>query len=1335
VLVARHGRRALLAWAFATAVVLVAGAAWLASPRVGYLAAALGATTVAIVAVIRSRQGPRQWPLVTSALLLLFTALGLAADRAIARVADGWESYNRDAITRGSAALDSELTSAGRELAERARQALDAPRDADSAFAFLGSFADGWGERGIVLYRDAIPLAWSGRVRIATDTLVQPIGFATSEFYLALYATAQRGSDRAVATLLVEARPPADRLSEPLERIVAERVGVADFHFADHADSTALGFFVHGATARPLMVSPAPLVQQRVLLATLEGARVRGTVILALALMLFVAVVWRRNRGIMGRLAALAVALAVVAVAPLNELSNASRLFDPAIYYADLGPLVTPFTSSAGAFAITAALILLGILALLRSPIRIPSRTAAIALVIGIAAGGPFLLRDLARGIEPPAWGVSTGLWLAWEVALFLVAASVLLAGATAGRAALRGWRGLPALVAPSLALAAALVGPLVWEAPARWPGWYTGLWIGAVAALALTRRSGRFLLAASTVASLGAATLVWGNVARKRVALAEREIATLSAVDPTAELLLRRFGDDLNRGVAPLTRAAMLRRYVGSDLAAANFPVAIAAWSPDGVRTEALSMLSFETDSTAQKQAISAARSAGQPTLWYLRNASGLQLLLAVTHQDGDATTVLVVPRTRTERDDPDDPFLALLGIAPETSREPPYSLTITDVPDAHAAGLEAHSQWKREGSELHSDWILTTAPTLTRAHVEVELRPFDALLQRGALVVLMNLLIIGVLWLLAAAADGGLQRWINARRRVWTRSYRARLTLALSAFFVVPALAFALWSYRRLQSGDREARELIVLETLRSVSVSGTSQLGSASSRFETPLLLFGPGELLRTSDPLFEALAPLGRFLDPSVHQELVRGDEVTAGRLTRIGNLMTLVGYRAATGAAGERVVLGAPARTDEVELGRRRRDLGVLVLFATAVGALAALWLSGVAARQFAQPIRSLRGAALAIARGEREPALGGAPPAEFVPVFNAFRRMAGDLGESRLALEEAQRRMAAILRNVASGVVAVDATGTITLANPRADALLGRSLPPGTPLAAAGSAPLERRVAEFIAGHDVDEEEFDLEIDRRQLHVRLTRLAPAGTGAVLTFDDVSELARAQRVLAWGEMARQVAHEIKNPLTPIRLGVQHLRRARADGRGDFDRILEQNVERILAEIDRLDEIARAFSRYGTAPAQAAPAATVDVAHIVRDVVELETLGEGAVHWRLHNADSPAPAAVVADELREVLLNILENARLANATRVDIVVRRDPGSVAVTVADDGDGIPADVLPRIFEPHFSTRTSGSGLGLAISRRMIEGWGGSISVSSELGHGTRVEITLVAR
>ena len=1316
-------------WAIASATGVLAAASWLASPRIGYLAVCFAATALAIGVAARNVSRSRRWPLATGLVLLAFLAMALAAQRTTSRIDDAWDDYHRDVVARGAATIARELAAAGDDLGERASRALDALEDAQGAFPRLAQLSRAEGEHGIVVYRNDEPVAWGGRIRTPTAALQDSLGYTRSEFYLAMYAVARRGRDRAVATLLVEARPPADRLSDPLEHLVARRVGIDGFRFAEEADPAALGYFELDAGGRRLFgVSPEPLTPDRVRLDVVETARVRGSIALAVALALFIAVVWRRSRHIGARLASLAVALACVAVAPLNELSNASRLFDPAIYYAQLG---RAFTASVGAFAFTAGVVLLGLMALLRSPARIQSRPAAILLVLAIAGGGPFLMRDLARGISAPAWGISTGLWLAWQVALFLAGVSVVLAGATAGRAAVRGWGGLPPSVAPSLAVVAALAAPIVWEAPGRFPGWYPVIWIAAIAALALTRRSRRFMLSASTVAALGAATLVWGNVARKRVELAEREIRALGDVDPTASLLLRRFGDNLCNSAAAVTRAAMLRQYVASDLAAANFPVEITAWSPEGEETATLSMFAFQGDSTAVRETIAEARRTEEPVLREIPGNPGLQLLLAVPHPGGGATTVVVVPRTRVTID---DPFLALLGIGPESAREPPYLLNVTDLVAEDAGSVGAGARWERRGNELHGDWTLAALPKPTRAHVEVELRAYDAIVQRGALVLLLDLLIVGLIWTLAAAADGGLTRWVSARRRVWARSYRARLSLVLFGFFVVPALVFAFWSSRRLVSGDREARELLVRETLRGVANEAMGDLAAASARFDTPLLLFAPAELRRSSDPLFEALAPLGRFIDPEVHAELIRSDEVVSARYAQVGPVRTLMGYRAAAGLLGDRVILGAPARTDELALDRRRRDLGILVLFTTAVGALAALWLSGVAARQFAQPIRVLREAALAIARGEREPALSGSPPAEFVPVFTAFRRMTADLSESRRALEEAQRQTAAILRNVASGVIAIDRSGVITLANPRADTLLERPLPPGTPLSAAGSPALEERVTDFIARGSVEEDEFDLELDGRQLHARLTPLRRGGGGAVLTLDDVSELARAQRVLAWGEMARQVAHEIKNPLTPIRLGVQHLKRARAAGRGDFDEILDQNVARILAEIDRLDEIARAFSRYGMAPSQQPPATPIDIADIVRDVVALETLGESTVEWRIHDADRPATALASGDELREVLLNILENARLANARRVDVVVRRDATSVAVVIADDGDGIPPEVLPRIFEPHFSTRTSGSGLGLAISRRLIEGWGGGISVSSERGKGTRVELTLAA-
>jgi len=169
--------------------------------------------------------------------------------------------------------------------------------------------------------------------------------------------------------------------------------------------------------------------------------------------------------------------------------------------------------------------------------------------------------------------------------------------------------------------------------------------------------------------------------------------------------------------------------------------------------------------------------------------------------------------------------------------------------------------------------------------------------------------------------------------------------------------------------------------------------------------------------------------------------------------------------------------------------------------------------------------------------------------------------------------------------------------------------------------------------------------------------------------------------------------------------------------------------------VLAEIDRLDEIARAFSRYGTAPVADAPPEVTDVAQVARDVLELERMGEAGIKWESSIPDAPVLAAGRSRELREVLLNLLENARLAHSRRIALSVMSLPdGGAEVTVRDDGDGVPAHLLARIFEPHFSTRTSGSGLGLAVSRRLIEAWGGTIDAESAMAGGTTLRVRLAS-
>jgi signal transduction histidine kinase len=903
-----------------------------------------------------------------------------------------------------------------------------------------------------------------------------------------------------------------------------------------------------------------------------------------------------------------------------------------------------------------------------------------------------------------------------------------LLAGATAGGVVVGRTRGLHPALAPVLAAFAALIAPIVWQAPGQWPWWYTFLWIGAIAALALSRQTRYLIMAAAMVSALASITLVWGRSARGRVALAESDLQGLGVANDAATALLQRFAEQLAGSQSPPDRAGLLKVYMGSDLAAAQYPVTLTSWNAaDQLSATFHTSTQIPISRDSMQALLVAARSAGEPIIRIIPAEIATLTVLAVPAPDGGVMTVAVGPNSRLFSP---DPIARLLGLQIHEGAEPPYTIQLRDRAPPGTADTAAR-RWRRDqpGSELHGDWAFRAGTSAWRAHVEVELRTLGVLIQRGTLIVILDLAIVAVLWAVGVVADGRAGRWLRARRRQWWGSYRARLSLALFAFFLIPAAAFAAWSYQQLAADARQSRQLLVTETLRAAAPgSAQTWLADEGRRLTSPLLLYSQGELRGASDSLIAMMAPFGRLLDPSIQETLGENDEGTASRIEALGPRQeVLVGYRSISRGPS---ILAAPARVDDLSLGRRRRDLGVLVLFATALGGLAAFWLSGIAARQLARPIRNLREAALSIGGGERVPALEERPTVEFQPVFSAFRRMATDLNASRSELEDAQRRTAAVLRNVASGVIAIDDAGAVTLANPRAELLLGAPLPAGASVRAV--APALAGLVER-AGGEADEEPVDLEINGAQLRGRTTRLNRGG--AVITLDDVTELARAQRVLAWGEMARQVAHEIKNPLTPIRLGVQHLKRARTDNRVDFDKVLDQNVTRILAEIDRLDEIARAFSRYGSAPAERAPAQPVDVTAVVRDVVALEQMGTGdGVRWSISGGDNPIRALAGRDELKEVLLNLLENARHAHARNVSIEIAAEGGGAVLRVRDDGDGIPPDVLPRVFEPHFSTRTSGSGLGLAISRQIIDGWGGEIGIASVPGAGTTVTITLAA-
>ena len=1256
-----------------------------------------------------------------------------------------WPEVRAGRIPRDSTDLKSVLAAAvaeARRLAERGMTAALLPRA--GAFAQLAEAMQARGrapgvERGVVILgADGDPLAWAGRHRFVPARDTAELRAVITPFYVSLEARRQtQASGTAVGSVLVDAAPAAPDREGAVSALFERRHGVSlRFYAARVAPADSDVFDYATPDGRTLFsVQPIPPSQGDAKLDALHNAAGRaGAALAATLLFLFVAAPPGRSRSVV----MLAAAWCLLR-APLGPSLGRASLFSPAVFYRSM---LGVFSASAGSLAVLGLVLLLAASVLWRRGVPRRWWTTSAAAVLVLAA--PYVVRYFGRGIAPPAGGVSFGLWISWQLAVAAASMALVVwaAALVRGTAEPRGvpWT-LPAACA--WAVLAALAGLWLWQPYGAWPEWYTFVWLPALVGVVVPAPSRWAVCGIATVAGTAAALVTWGAAVEGRLGLAERDAAGLGrADDPPAVALLERLGRELP-APEPHSAGDLYTVWLRSPLAAEDYPASLGVWTRGGDPVAELRLARLDLPPPLLVALVRSPDTRRGPRVERLGRVPGVHNVLVAPLPSGDVLTVGVGPRTLLIAADRVARFLhGEVGVAP------PY-VPLLSLPSPGPPAESARVIWTRAGWSVRGERRVELPGGVRHVHMRVALQGPWALLVRGALVVALDAVLLGAAWLasllLVAAWRPRLPPMLSALRT----SYRVRLTAALAGFFVVPVLLFALWSFAQLRDDARQDGDLLIRQTLRDAATTAgasvsdrASNVGRAISelanRLDADLWLYQDGVLTATSAPVLDELGLADPFLPPDVFVRLALQDELEGSADGRTAGRPVRVGYRVvAAGVPRAEAILAAPQLVDDEHVRQPLEDLTLALVLATLLGLVAAVTLAGLVARGLARPVAVLRDAAVAVGRGTPPPAFPPGALREFAPVLSAFERMAADVHTSQAALEEARRRTAQVLANVATGVIALDEELRVTMANPRAGELIGTALEPGNVLPHVASAewlPVWNAVREFLAAGEERIAAREFELGGRQIRVQIAPLGPTRDGCVVALDDATTFTRAARVLAWGEMARQVAHEIKNPLTPIRLGIQHLQRARTAGRArDFDAMLAETAARILAEIDRLDAIARAFARFASPPAEQLALEPVDLHAAAREVVQLYALGGAEAPTRFEVAgDTGAPALARKDEVKEVLVNLLENARNAGARRV--TVRLSQGGQRLAVEDDGRGIPAEALARVFEPAFSTTSSGAGLGLAIAKRLAESWGGTITLDSAAGRGTTVTITFQA-
>lgn len=652
----------------------------------------------------------------------------------------------------------------------------------------------------------------------------------------------------------------------------------------------------------------------------------------------------------------------------------------------------------------------------------------------------------------------------------------------------------------------------------------------------------------------------------------------------------------------------------------------------------------------------------------------------------------------------------------------------------------------------------------------------------------ILLNIDAVVMLLLVAIITRRAIGLWIEHKRGVAGAKLHARLALIFALLAALPSALMILfatfffhfgiqtWFSERIstavlesqvvaQAYLKEHQQVIradVLAMAQDLNRGATKLLGNeklfqefirtqASLRnFSEVLVLHSNGQViaragltfsLEIENPITEAMLKKAREGDVVLVTENLDNKVQAFVQLDNYFDTYVLVGRVIEPG------VLEHMKRTDTAvqeytafELKKSQIQITITLLFVvvTLLLLVAAVWLGLSFAHNIVQPITRLINAAEKVRAGDLSVKVAlddaRANDDEIAMLAKAFNRMTQRLSDQHMALDERRRFSEAVLSGVSAGVLGLDADGVITVANAQSskllggqdeNALLGRSLADVMPQMEALRRMVRRRPTTML------ENEIVVEKDGEKPRTFVVRVAPemvgdAIKGYVLTFDDISPLLDAQKNAAWSDVARRIAHEIKNPLTPIQLSAERLKRRYSNQIVEGMDVFDECIDTIVRKVDDMRQMVNEFSNFARMPS-----AKLGRENIVRLIQENMVLFKQSNKEMAFVVNVPNDAVwVMCDrgQFSQCLINVVKNAVEAiqeggiknGRIEVSLAVDVDASRVNVLIVDNGKGLPEDKKHQLTEPYITTREKGTGLGLAIVRKIMDDHGGTLKLAN---------------